>query len=35
MNNFDVEHRKIVIGGVAVFIITVYIIRLFALQPHE
>ena len=32
MNNFDVEHRKIVIGGVAVFIITVYIIRLFALQ---
>ena len=32
MSNFDLEHRKVVIGGVAVFIIAVYIVRLFALQ---
>ena len=26
MSNFDLEHRKVVIGGVAVFIIAVYIV---------
>ena len=32
MKNFNLENRKFVIGGVAVFIVTVYIIRLFTLQ---
>ncbi len=32
MKNFNLEKRKYVIGGVVVFIITVYIIRLFTLQ---
>lgn len=32
MKDFDLENRKIVIGGVAIFIVAVYIIRLFMLQ---
>ena len=32
MKDFNLENRKFVIGGVAVFIVTVYIIRLFTLQ---
>lgn len=32
MKNFNLENRKMIIGGVAVIIVTVYIIRLFALQ---
>lgn len=30
--NYGLEYRKYIIGGVAVFIVTVYIIRLFTLQ---
>ena len=32
MKDFNLENRKFVIGGVAAFIVTVYIIRLFTLQ---
>jgi penicillin-binding protein 2 len=32
LKDFDLENRKYVIAGVAIFIISVYIIRLFALQ---
>lgn len=32
MKDFDLEHRKLVIGGVAVTIVLLYIIRLFTLQ---
>lgn len=32
MKDFDLENRKLVIGGVAVVIVTVYIVRLFTLQ---
>lgn len=32
MKNFDLEKRRYVLSGVAVFIVVVYIIRLFALQ---
>ena len=32
MKNFDFEKRRLVLSGVAVAIITVYLIRLFALQ---
>ncbi len=32
MNNFELENRRLVIGGVAILIIVVYIIRLFMLQ---
>ena len=32
MKNYDLENRKYVIGGVAAFIVTIYIIRLFTLQ---
>lgn len=32
MKNFDLENRKFVIGGVAVLIVTIYIVRLFTLQ---
>ncbi len=32
MKNFELEQRRLVIGGVAIFIIVIYIIRLFTLQ---
>ena len=32
MKDFDLENRKMVIGGVATFIVVLYIIRLFSLQ---
>ena len=32
MKNFDLDNRRYVIGGVAIFIVVVYIIRLFTLQ---
>lgn len=32
MKDFDLEHRKLVIGGVAITIVVLYIIRLFTLQ---
>lgn len=32
MKDFNLENRKIVIGGVAIFIVAVYVIRLFTLQ---
>ena len=32
MKNYGLENRRFVIGGVAIFIVTVYIIRLFTLQ---
>ena len=32
MKDFDLESRKLVIGGAAIVIVTVYIIRLFTLQ---
>ena len=32
MKNFELEQRRLVIGGVAIFIVVVYIIRLFTLQ---
>src|SRR5574344_713801 len=32
MKDYELENRRLVIGGVAVFIVVVYIIRLFALQ---
>lgn len=32
MKDFELDKRKLVIGGVAVFIVTVYLIRLFMLQ---
>ena len=32
MSNFNLENRRFVIGGVAVAIVTVYVIRLFTLQ---
>ncbi len=32
MKDFDLENRKLVIGGAAVVIVTLYIIRLFTLQ---
>ena len=32
MKDFNLENRKFVIGGVAVFIVMVYIVRLFTLQ---
>ena len=32
MKDFELDNRRYVIGGVAVFIVVVYIIRLFTLQ---
>ncbi|MBQ7470997.1 MAG: penicillin-binding protein 2 [Prevotella sp.] len=32
MKNFELEQRRLVIGGVAIFIVVIYIIRLFTLQ---
>ena len=32
MNDFELDKRRLVIGGVAIFIVTVYLIRLFTLQ---
>ena len=32
MNNYELENRRFVIGGVAIFIVVIYIIRLFMLQ---
>ena len=32
MNNYEFENRRFVIGGVAIFIVVIYIIRLFMLQ---
>ena len=32
MKNFDLEKRRLVLSGVAITIIVVYLIRLFALQ---
>ena len=32
MKNYSFEYRKFVIGGIAIFIVVVYIIRLFILQ---
>lgn len=32
MSNYNLEKRRLVLGGVAVAIVTVYIIRLFALS---
>ena len=32
MKNFDLEKRRMVLSGVAIAIIVIYVIRLFALQ---
>ena len=32
MKNLELDNRRYVIGGVAIFIVVVYIIRLFTLQ---
>ena len=32
MKDFELDNRRFVIGGVAIFIVVVYIIRLFMLQ---
>ena len=32
MKDFDLDNRRFVIGGVAIFIVVVYIVRLFMLQ---
>ena len=32
MKDFNLENRKFIIGGVAIFVVTVYILRLFTLQ---
>ena len=32
MKDFNLENRRLVIGGVAIFIVSVYIIRLFSIQ---
>ena len=32
MKDFNIENRRFVIGGVAITIVTLYIIRLFTLQ---
>lgn len=32
MKDFELDKRRLVIGGVAIFIVTVYLIRLFTLQ---
>ena len=32
MKNFNLENRRFVIGGAAVFIVAVYLVRLFMLQ---
>ena len=32
MKDYDLENRKFVIGGIAIVIVTIYIIRLFSLQ---